>query len=392
MASVEPNRRGRGYTVRWRDEQGRQRKRTVLRKIDADRLRSEVEHQLHTGAYVDPAAGRVRFRDYAEAWRQAQVHRPNTAGRVASQLNRHVYPKLGGRPLAAVRPSDVQALAAQLSLNLAPGSVRSVMSTVGAIFAAAVRDRAIGHDPTDGVKLPELPRKRVVPLTVEQVNALADAMPAAYRALVVTAAGTGVRQGEAFGLQVRDVDFLRRVVHVERQVQPHGVGPLKNRASHRSIPVGQVVIDALADHLRQWPASGETFIFRTPDGRPPTRNTFNSVVWRPARERAGLPAVGFHDLRHFHASALIRAGLSVKAVSERLGHGNAAMTLGTYAHLWPDDEDRSRQAIDDLFQAKINPGVPTARPAAGGGSTEPQVTRLARPPPSFEQGTISAVS
>jgi integrase len=68
-----------------------------------------------------------------------------------------------------------------------------------------------------------------------------------------------------------------------------------------------------------------------------------------------------HDLRHFYASALIRAGLSVKVVSDRLGHSNAAMTLNVYSHLWPDDEDRTRAAIDDVFR----PAVPTVCPAIG---------------------------
>jgi integrase len=68
---------------------------------------------------------------------------------------------------------------------------------------------------------------------------------------------------------------------------------------------------------------------------------------------AGVPDVSLHDLRHFYASALIRAGLSVKAVSARLGHGNAAETLNTYNHLWPDDEDRTRQAIDDVLRRDV---------------------------------------
>ncbi|WP_319463463.1 tyrosine-type recombinase/integrase [Micromonospora sp. RTP1Z1] len=62
-----------------------------------------------------------------------------------------------------------------------------------------------------------------------------------------------------------------------------------------------------------------------------------------------------HDLRHFFASALIRAGLSVKVVSDRLGHANAAQTLGVYAHLWPDDDDRSREAIDAAFRRDVPP-------------------------------------
>ncbi|HET8680321.1 MAG TPA: site-specific integrase [Micromonosporaceae bacterium] len=252
----------------------------------------------------------------------------NTAARTLSQLRKHVYPVLGARPLAAIRPSELQAWVAGLSTTLAPGSIRTVVATVRAVLGAAVRDRAIGRDPADGLKLPTVDRVKVVPLTVDQVDALAAAVPEAHRALVVVVAGTGLRQGEAFGLQVRDVDFLRRLVKVERQVHPaagggYAVAAPKNRASARTIPVGTVVVGELAEHLRAYPATGEDFV-----------------------------------LRHFYASALIRAGLSVKVVSERLGHSNAAMTLNVYAHLWPDDEDRTRQAIDEVFRRD----VPTVRP------------------------------
>ncbi|WP_157746548.1 tyrosine-type recombinase/integrase [Micromonospora inositola] len=115
-------------------------------------------------------------------------------------------------------------------------------------------------------------------------------------------------------------------------------------------------VNALSEHLRGHPASGEDFIFRTPAGGPCTRNVFNASVWGPARRGVGLPEVGMHDLRHFYASALIRSGLNVRVVSARLGHSNAAMTLNVYSHLWPDDEDRTRQAIDDVFTARVRSG------------------------------------
>jgi site-specific recombinase XerC len=67
-----------------------------------------------------------------------------------------------------------------------------------------------------------------------------------------------------------------------------------------------------------------------------------------------------HDLRHFYASALIRAGLNPKVVAERLGHADASMTLKVYAHLWPDDEDRSRQAVDDVFRRAVPRFAPRA--------------------------------
>ncbi|WP_200213396.1 tyrosine-type recombinase/integrase [Micromonospora coerulea] len=355
MATVEkdPTRRKTPYVVRWRDEAGKQRKRGFGRKVDADRFRAEVEHKLHSGTYIDPAAGRTTFEAYAERWRAMQPHRPNTAARTRSQLTHHVYPALGARQLAQIRASELQAFVTGLPLS--PGSVRPLWATVRAILSAAVRDRLIPYDPCDRIKLPELPRKQITPLTVEQVDQLAGATPPRYRALVVVGAATGLRQGELFGVQVADVDFLRRTLTVERQVQPGPggavePGPLKNRSSYRTLPVGRVVVDALAAHLEAYPAGRDAYVFRDDDGRPLHRNRFNRDVWAPARAAAGLPDATCHDLRHFYASVLIGAGHNPKAVADRLGHANAAMTLNVYSHMWPSDEDRTRQAIDDVFR------------------------------------------
>ena len=78
----------------------------------------------------------------------------------------------------------------------------------------------------------------------------------------------------------------------------------------------------------------------------------------PAVKATGYAGVTCHDLRHAYASVLIGAGQSVKVVSERLGHSNAAMTLNVYSHLWPADEDKTRQAVDAAYEVD----APRARP------------------------------
>ena len=77
--------------------------------------------------------------------------------------------------------------------------------------------------------------------------------------------------------------------------------------------------------------------------------TGTSLSLRPATERAGVESLHFHDLRHFYASLLINHGESVKVVQARLGHASASETLDTYAHLWPDNEDRTRAAVDEVL-------------------------------------------
>jgi integrase len=154
--------------------------------------------------------------EYAEQWRAAQVHRPSSAAHVETMLRRHAYPAFGDRPIGTIRPGEIQAWVK--GSPLAPATVHVLHGVVSAILRAAVRDRIIPSSPCETTKLPRKIRCEVVPLTVEAVTALGSAVPPRYRALVVLCAGTGLRQGEAFGLTQDRVNFLKRCLTVDRQL------------------------------------------------------------------------------------------------------------------------------------------------------------------------------
>jgi integrase len=346
--------RGDRWQARWRDEAGAQRKQNFSRKIDAERHLAGVKVDLLRGVYVDPSAGKLTFRAYAERWRSGQVHRATTRAYVETMLRRHAFPVLGGRALSSVRPSDVQAWVKGMTDSLAASTVGIVHGVASGIFRAAVRDRLIVSNPCEGTRLPKVTKARVEPLPIETVRAIGRALPARYRALVTLAAGTGMRQGECLGLTVDRVDFLRRTVTVNRQLvtvpgrEPF-LAPPKTSASVRAIPLPQIVLDALAAHLAAFPT--DELVFVNERGHPIRRTAFGSR-WRAAVVTAGAPSgTGFHDLRHFYASLLIRHGESVKVVQARLGHASASETLDTYSHLWPDSEDRTRTAVDEAFSS-----------------------------------------
>lgn len=358
-----------GWRARWRTPEGASRSRTFARKVDADNHLTTVEGSKLTGSYVDPSAGRVAFQDYAEQWRSVQVHRPTTAAQLETNFRRHVYPFLGSRPLASIRTSEVQAWVKSRGDVLAPATVELVYRYVVSVFRAAIADRLVASSPCVGIKLPRTDVQRVRPLATDVVQAVVDAVPERYRALVVLAAGTGLRQGEAFAVTADRVDFLRRQVTVDRQLvllpgDGPTFGPPKTDASHRTVPLPQVVVDALAAHMAACPPGPDGLLFTNEAGEPIRRTRF-SDVWRPAMKAAGAPAgTGFHALRHYYASLLIRHGESVKVVQARLGHSSAAETLDTYSHLWPDNEDRTRQAVDDVLGAAVSPAcqaVPAER-------------------------------
>src|SRR5512132_1357599 len=233
MASIKKRPDGR-WRARYRDPDGRERAKHFARRVDAERFLTTVEHSKLTGAYVDPRAGRITFGEYAATWQAGQVCRPSSAAKIDRTLRLHVLPRWGKRPIGSIRPSEVQSWVRELSDGLAPNTVTGVVRTASACFTAAVADRIVAVSPCAGVKVPEVHRDRVTPLELEQVHALADAMPDRYQALVVLGAGTGVRISEALGLTVDRVDFLRRMLTIDRQLVAGGeLGPPKTRASVR---------------------------------------------------------------------------------------------------------------------------------------------------------------
>ena len=263
---------------------------------------------------------------------------------VDNALRLHIGPALGKHPIAAVRPTMVQAFVKGLEdKGLSPGTIHGIFHVLTAVFSAAVDDRVISVSPCRRIALPRANSEEVVPPTLEQVAAFRDALPELHKVAAIVLAGAGPRIGEALGLHVSDVDFLRRTVSIERQRRQDGtLGPLKSKKSRRVVPVGQVVIDALAAYLAAFPHDGALFVDEI--GEPLAYRRWRTISERAA-ETAGVDLTA-HDLRHFYASALIAGGASVKQVQERLGHATAVITLETYAHLWPGDDDRTREVID----------------------------------------------
>lgn len=140
-----------------------------------------------------------------------------------------------------------------------------------------------------------------------------------------------------------------------------GLGSPKTAASVRTVPLPDVVAEALAEHLRVFGTGPDGLLFVDDDELPLLRPRFSRHVWRPAV--AAVEAVpngtGTYDLRHFYASLLIRHGESIKTVRSRLGHATAAETLETYSHLWPDADDTTRTAVDSVL--KIDSAADTVR-------------------------------
>jgi integrase len=371
---------GKRWRARWRDETGRQREQSFDKKIDADRHAATVEADMLRRTYIDPNAGRITFRAYAEKWRVGQIHQETTTASVESLLRRHVYTVFGDQEIASIKPSVAQAWIRGMQTGrddrapLMPATVQVVYRYVVAIGHAAVADKVISANPFVKLSRTRPVKKRVMPPTGKQVAALYEAFPVKLRAMVVAGAGVGMRQGEVAGIELDCIDFLHRKLVVRQQlVLMPGSAPylrLPKGAKTREIPLADVVLAEFAEHVRIYPPEKvwiedrtnlakpvwrwAFLVFTAAEGGPLRRTRFSDRIWLPARRLAGLPAAfTFHDLRHYYASALIRYGESPTTVQARLGHASATETLDTYSHLWPDSEDRSRAAVEDAFRSDV---------------------------------------
>jgi integrase len=216
MASVKRREDGQ-WRARYRDESSREHAKHFARKVDAQRWLDETTAAVVTGQYVDPRNASTLLRTYAAQWEKVQVGRGSTLSIIDNAVRLHINPALGERRIGSIRQSDIHGLVKTLEgKSLAAGTVRNTYHTAARIFASAVDDRVIPSSPCRRIKLPKDDKGEGVPSTLAQVRALEVGM-GNLGAAVIALAGSGLRIGELLGLDVSDVDFLRRTIRVQRQ-------------------------------------------------------------------------------------------------------------------------------------------------------------------------------
>lgn len=371
------------WQVRWRDEEGKQKKESFARLPAAEARDAEIRASLANGSYLDPSAGSVTLAEYGRRHVANMGCDPETARKTAARLELWAFTKpIGKIPMAvlAKSPSRIRQWLKEQEPQLAPSSIQLNALNLGAVFNAAVDDRIIARNPfkAKSVRVPKPEPKKVVPLTLVQVQALDEALPDWYGGLPYLGAGCGMRQGELLGFALEDIDFLGRVIRIRRQlrfVQGKLVFSLPKYGKMRDVPLPESVALRLSARIQRFKPVPVALPWRVPEGKPTTANLIFtsrrgepiwanncSESWRLARSKAGVPAgreFGTHVLRHTAASAWLAAGVDIKTVSEYLGHFDPSFTLKVYVHMMPDAAVRALKAMNAFFEGgSCAPDVP----------------------------------
>ncbi len=278
----------------------------------------------------------------------------------------HIIPELGRRKLKEVTPGDIRHLYRKTAeRGLKDRSIEYVHTTLRKSLKAAVVDRLISHNPTDGVrplKTPAGTAKESKALAPYQVKALLKATSESrLEALYVVAIHTGLRRGELLGLKWTDADLNAGTLAVRRSLDVDGTfkSP-KNRAARRTLKLTPRAVDALKAHkVRQnaerlqagsrW--QDHNLVFPNTVGKPMNAGNLYRRDFQPLLERAGLADEGFtiHSLRHTFATTLAEKRVHPSTAQRMLGHSDIRMTLAIYTHATDGMQDAATDALEEAF-------------------------------------------
>ena len=340
---------------------------------DAEREMSRILGELNMGSYVEPA--RMSVGEFLDRW-LADYAKPKvtskTFERYGEMIDGHIRPALGTYLLPKLAPLHIQSF---YSRALATGrkdgkgglSAQSVVHfhrVLHKALAQAVKWQLLARNPVDAVEPPRAERNEMRALDEDETAKLLALLEGTRLHMpVFLAVTTGLRRGEILGLRWSNIDLETGTLTVVQSLEQTKAGlkfkSPKTHRSRRSIALPQMTVEALRSHraaqaeekLALGPAYEENgLVCPRPGGGPWAPDVFSTAFAAFVR-RSDMKAFRFHDLRHSHASHLLRLGVHPKVVSERLGHSSVSITLDTYSHLLPGVQEDAVRRIDDLFKS-----------------------------------------
>jgi len=334
-------------------------------------------NELETGSYVEPRS--LSVKGFLEQWlADAQTKVSGTTfARYRSIVRLHLEVALGTIPLTKLAPLHIQAyLAGALQSGrlcskkgqgkgLSPRTVCHHHRVLSEALGRAVKWQLLARNPAAAVEPPRVQQEEIHAIDEAAAAQMIEAaLGTRLRTPIITAVTTGMRRGEILALRWKDV--ARGFIAVNRSLEETKDGGLrfkdvKARRSRRPISAPEILLEAFAAHRKEQDRYREMYganyedndlICCREDGSIWPPSAFTSA-YRDLLRRRKIPNVRFHDLRHSHASQLLRDGVNIKAISERLGHARVAFTLDVYSHLLPGMQEEAARKTDAGLRAAI---------------------------------------
>lgn len=363
--------------VNYTDENGKKRtaERREYGKAQAERAEAVLRERIKSGEMPKERtkAKPLTVNEFAklyEAERGPEI-RETTMAKKKSVLNCYVLPFLGEKPLRTLGAEDMRSWRRWLNekplkTNTKNGGFRELRALLnfavaeGYLIRSPMQAISPFRDPykeTEAVRLRYYIAeewKKYLAAATEEAERKDDLRAWGLRLFFLIAYYTGMRKGEINGLRWSDVEdgkyiWVRRSIAQKLKGRPWVETPPKNASSVRRLQMPVVLVEELEKHkekqkrARRW--SEDIFICGGPAPIPDTTLEKANADFSAA---AGVKHITIHEFRHSHASLLCNAGVNIKEIARRLGHADSEITLRTYAHLYPAEEERAVAVLEGV--------------------------------------------
>lgn len=310
---------------------------------------------------VAPAVKGSAFKDAVESWRKddAPDLSPSTLRQRESHLRQHILPRFANEAPHTLNVPRLKKFSRELrESGLSRKTVVQVLATIFGILVHAEKNGiAVSKVSLKELKLGREKKSSAPFFSREEALQIISAASEPYHTLFSVAFFTGCRAGEILGLQVRDLDFTRREISIQRTVDDNTREireVLKTDESIAPLPMPSVLAATLQTYLKTfWRSNPDGFLFPNPNGKKPRRRD-NVVRYglKPLLRRLGIPTkdTGLHAFRHALATTLVESGVALPIVAKQMRHSDVTTTLKIYSQAIPETH---RDVMEKLGQQSV---------------------------------------
>ena len=355
------------YTAGINPENGKQIFKNVLGKTQAE-VKEKLKKALADSQKLDlTKQGKYTVGNWMDAWFEnvAKIKvRPSSHQTYRGYIDNHIKPNIGNIPLEKLTTMELQKLYRKLLTSgrverveakeqpkgLSAKTVRNINQVISSAMDLAVAQKIILENPTNACSLPRVEHKEMQTISAEQLQAfLEEAKRSGVYEMYYIELSTGLRRGELLGLKWEDIDMKQGIIRVRRQISRIDgkivEAPLKTKNSYRTVTISPQAVEVLKAQKEK---TDDEYVFPSPNGGPISPDSVNNMLHR-VLDRAGIPRVRFHDMRHTFATLALQNGVDIKTVSGMLGHFSAGFTLDTYAHVTTAAQKEAAAAIGNML-------------------------------------------
>lgn len=298
-----------------------------------------------------------RFNEFAEIWyleKEIEWRRSHKEG-VREDLNKRLIPQFGEKEVGSITKAEILAYRAQLAKATARGKntplsssrINKILNPLRQILGEAA-DRHDFRTPFQNIKQLRVKKSDVDPFTIEEVKSIIAAVRPDFRSYYTVRFFTGMRTGEADGLQWQYVDFERRIIRVRETFVRGEDEYTKTDSSQRDIQLNQVVYDALKSQEAATRKRSK-YVFCNRNGDPLDYKNVNSRVWAPLLRHLNLKPRRAYQCRHTAATLWLASGENPEWIAYQLGHSNTEMLFRVYSRYVPNLTRRDGSAFERLL-------------------------------------------